>query len=332
MKTILFAIPFLMCAVALVPGTPSDPDRALTPAETYRLSMMYESGRGGVPRDTAESLRLLRESAEQGYAPAMNYLGYCYGTARLGLANSPDSALYWIEKAATAPQPDPKAFNNLGAVLLDGSMGIKQDYGKARYWLERGSEAGAPTSKAMLAKIYLQGLGVEPDTALSLPLLQTAAAAGVRDAASELAAIVLPPLMEQAPAQALESALPYYHQRIMPVALPLIERAADADLPLAVAILAQCSAEGLGLPYNYEHAIDLYARAAALGEPHAQFILAEALQSFPDLLADSPELLQTLSESALCADPDESLAATLYRLAALGGVTDAATALAPLRP
>lgn len=331
MKTLL-AIPFLLCGAALLHHNPCEQSETLTPAQTYRLSMMYESGRGGVSRDTAEALRLLRKSAAEGYAPAMNYLGYCYGAPLLGLTQNPDSALYWIERGATAPEPDPKAFNNLGAILMEGALGIQRDYEKARYWLERGNRAGAATSTAMLAKIYLQGLGVEPDTAAALPLLRIAAGAGIRDAASELAAIVLPQTDTLSPAQALEYALPYYHEKIMSVALPLIQRAALADVPLAVAILAQCTAEGLGLPYNYERAIDLYAHAATLGEPHAQFILAETLQSFPDLLEGRDKLLQVLTDAATPGETEEPYATILYRLAARSGVTDAGAALAPLRP
>lgn len=326
MKTLLLLLAAACLTAVYGHGGPE------TPEGLYRQSMLLETGRGGVARDTAASLALLRQSAGEGYAPAMNYLGYCYGTANLGLRHDPDSTLYWIERAATADVPDPKAFNNLGAILLNGEFGIKRDYAKARYWLQRGSDAGVATSAAMLAKVYLQGLGVGPDTVQALPLLRRAAGAGMHDAALELASIVLPATDTLTAAQALDWALPYYHERIFPVALPPIGRAAEAGVPLAVAILAQCTAEGMGVPYDYARAVELYARAAALGEPHAMFILAEALQSFPDLLDSDPGLIATLIGREQCDDTEVSLAGILYGRAAREGVTNATEALRPLRP
>ncbi|MCM1006032.1 MAG: sel1 repeat family protein [Lachnospiraceae bacterium] len=299
----------------------------------YRLSIAYENGIPGCAPDTAAAIDLLHKSAMGGYAPAMNYLGYCYGAGHLGLRRDADSALWWIEKAAAADVPDPKAFNNLGAMLLYGELGVQRDYAKARYWLSKGAEAGVATSAAMLAKVYLQGLDIEPDTTAAIPLLRQGARAGILDAALELADIILPQTDSLPSEQLLNTALPYYHERITPVAIPLIERAANADVPLAVAILAQCTAEGIGVDYDYDRAVELYARAAALGEPHAQYILAETLQALPDLLASRPELVSTLIGHEECDDTDTAtLSEILYARAAHAGITDAAKALQPLRP
>lgn len=282
----------------------------------FWLSSMLEQGTEGFAPDTAKALALLRTAADSAYAPAMNYLGYAYAVPLLGLTQDPDSALMWIERAAMSPRPDPKAFNNLGMLLLTGQHGVRRDYAKARYWLARGSEMHVPTATASLAKIYLEGLGTKPDTAQAVTLLRRAAAQGLTDAGMQLADLVLPPADTLPPADMLDLALTYYHDRIWPVAIPLLRRAAKAQEPLALAILAQCHAEGLGVPYDHAKALDLYIQAAALGEPHAGYILAETLQTFPDMAGTCPAL-----------DPE-----TLYRQAAEAGVTDAAEALAPLRP
>lgn len=150
----------------------------------------------------------------------------------------------------------------------------------------------------------------------ALRLLRRAASRGLDDAAHELASLVLPATDSLSSAARLDFALPYYHDRIWPVAIPLIQSAADCGEPLAIAILAQCAAEGIGVPYDYARAISLYAKAAAMGEPHAQFIMAETLQAFPDLLGEYPGLD----------------APSLYKSAAEAGVSDATEALAPLRP
>lgn len=290
------------------------------PEVMYRLSGLYETGYAGVEKDSATALSLLRRSADAGYSPAMNYLGYAYATSLLGLEHNPDSALIWIERAAMSPQPDPKAFNNLGMMLLTGTNGIKKDYGKARYWLEKGDERNLPSASSMLARIYLEGLGVQPDTTLAVTLLRKAATAGLQDATYKLAEIVLPTTDSLTVDETIELGLSYYHDRIMPVAIPLIKRAADANDSFAIAVLAQCTAEGRGVKYDFNDAVELYARAAALGEPHAQFILAETLQEFPDLLDALPDF-----------DFDFDIQ-DLYEAAAEKGITDASSAIMPLRP
>ena len=141
----------------------------------FRLSYILEQGTEGFAPDTVRALRLLRTAADSSYAPAMNYLGYAYAVPLLGLTQNSDSALMWIERAAMAPEPDPKAFNNLGMLLLTGQYGVKRDFGKARYWLERGSVLGVPTATASLAGMYLRGQDVQPDTVQAIHLLRKAA-------------------------------------------------------------------------------------------------------------------------------------------------------------
>lgn len=285
------------------------------PAAQYALSALLERGERGVPKDTARALSLLRASARAGYAPAQNYLGYCYAVPLLGLKEDPDSALAWIERAAMAPEPDPKAFNNLGLLLLDGVGGVRQDYDKALYWLRRGAERGVPTAQATLARAYLEGLGVPADTVAARALLYDASRAGLTDASIKLAALLQAETDTLTGAEALEYALPYYHSKILPVALPLIDRAAGAGVPLAQAIMAQLYSEGIAVGYDYARALQLYQAAAEGGDPSAQFILAELLAQYPDLL--SPGL----------PTPEE-----LYKAAEAGGVHDAPGALRRLRP
>lgn len=296
------------------------------PAAQFSLSSLIERGEEGFAPDTLKALSLLKASAASGYAPAQNYLGYAYAVPLLGLSRNADSTLYWIEKAALSQTPDPKAFNNLGMLLLNGSYGVKKDIDKARYWLERGAEKGVPTAQASLARLYLEGIGVTPDTIIASELLHKAAAAGLHDAGEMLAQIVLEHADTLSGKQALELAQTYYHERIFPVAIPLLWCAIDTNEPLAFAIMAQCAAEGIGIPYDYTLAIDLYAKAAALGDPHAQFILAETMQTFPDLIEDlQPRFISIYGQPL----PDIE---TLYKQAAAQGITDAPQALAPLRP
>lgn len=292
------------------------------PQAQYALSALLERGAEGFEPDTVRALRLLRSSAQSGYAPAQNYLGYAYGLKLLGLPENPDSALYWIECAALNKEPDPKAYNNLGMMLMTGTGGVRKDEVKARYWLERGAEMGVPTSKALLARMYLDGTGVVPDTVKATGLLREAARAGLTDAGEALADIVLPQAHTLNAKETFEMAMSYYHERIYPVALPLLALGTDTGYAPAIAVMAQCAAEGIGMPYDYPLSIYLYALAAELGEPHAQYILAETLQTFPDLLKDLEPIYGNINLDA----------ETLYRKAAEQGITNATEAVTPLRP
>ena len=254
----------------------------------FALSMLYEDGREGYPKDAARALQLIRSAAAQAYAPACNYLGFSYLNGALGLHQSADSALLWIERAATAPEPDPKAFNNLGMLLLTGDGGVRQDYAKARYWLQRGADRGLPTSQASLAQMYLYGIGVEQDSARAQQLLHTAARAGMLDAALQLRELTRAQTDTLGPQAALDLGLQYYRDKIYPLSAPLFRQASDGGNAYATALLAQAYAEGLGVHYDYPMALALYTTAAMAGDPSAMYILAEALEQFPDLL-QSPQ-------------------------------------------
>ena len=169
--TLILPLAAVLCGTAALPPAPEgDSPRArslqrlVARADSgvaqaqFALSGLIERGEEGFARDSVLALRLLRMSAGQGYAPACNYLGYCYFIPSLGLRQDADSALAWIERAASVPDPDPKAFNNLGMLLLTGEGGVRRDYGKAFYWLSKGACRGVPAAQASLAHMYLEGL------------------------------------------------------------------------------------------------------------------------------------------------------------------------------
>ncbi len=323
MKRILFGMALLPAALAGIAGMEAAPQvqqleeqvREGDSVAMYRLSYLLETGRGGVVPDSVRADSLLRASAEKGYAPACNLLGYRY----FDLA--PDTMLMWIQRAATAPEPDPKAFNNLGWLLSTGSGGVKRDMKKALYWYERGAEAGVPAAMTSLGELLLDNPEVPKDSVLAASLLRGAAAKGFRPAAERLWLLVAPEAEQLSAEEAREVGLEYFNDRIFPISSPLFMQAAKADDPYALALLAQSYAQGWGVPYDYDHAMHLFWHAALQGDPSAAYIVGETLQQFPDAFAD--ETTQ---------DEQQRTAADWLAQAVEAGITNAHEAIVRLTP
>ena len=71
----------------------------------YDLAYLYDTGYDTIPVDSALSSALYRASAEKGYAPARNYLGFRYYNGEGGLRRDIDSALFWRGGCATMLMP-----------------------------------------------------------------------------------------------------------------------------------------------------------------------------------------------------------------------------------
>ncbi len=61
---------------------------------------MYETGRGGLPKDQAQAVSWYRKAADAGDARAMANLGAMYETGRGGLPMDDAQAVSWYRKAA----------------------------------------------------------------------------------------------------------------------------------------------------------------------------------------------------------------------------------------
>jgi len=64
------------------------------------MGMMYENGRGGVPKDDAQALDWYRKAAHAGNSSGMYGLGLMYEDGRGGLPKDDAQALDWYRKAA----------------------------------------------------------------------------------------------------------------------------------------------------------------------------------------------------------------------------------------
>ena len=214
----------------------------------YQLARLYDTGYDTIPQDSVRSWALYHGSAEQGYAPAMNFIGFRYYNSQDG-SREIDSALYWIRKAANAG--DITAATNLGFLLTQGE-GVAHDEEEAAKWLTIASEAGVvDAQKGLLNLMKEKWMALSPDSAFNLGIDYYIGAAPILGAA-------------------------------------LLEMAANAGVSKAMALMGDAYSKGRGVGYDHQKSIEYFYGAARLGDPSAGFILAELLDIFPDAISSIP--------------------------------------------
>ncbi len=107
----------------------------------------------------AGALRLYRQAAASGYAPAQNNLGEMYERG-LGVPADRDKAAHWYLLAAR--QGEAHAQHSLGNMLITG-QGVKQDITEGINWLKKSARAGHASACADLAHIYAKGQYLQRD-------------------------------------------------------------------------------------------------------------------------------------------------------------------------
>lgn len=239
----------------------------------WRLSRVYETGYDSIPADTMRWLSLLRGAAQRGNPAAANYLGYIHGEGR-GVAQNPDSARYWISRAAEAG--DARAAANMAFMLIHKDS----DHLRAIPYLEKAAGGGVPTAMSLLADLHREGKGVEKDTAAAVSLYESAANAGLEDADLRLLNMMGRSWQRLPAAEAAELGKRYYLEKLPISGAFLMEL--GGDNPETLRLLGEAYALGRGKPYNYEKALEYYRRAAAAGDPKAIQIIKETEEIFPD--------------------------------------------------
>ena len=300
------------------------------PKALYDLAVLYDTGYDSIPVDSVKSTALYRLSAELGYAPARNYLGFRYFNGE-AVTQNVDSALYWITKAAAAG--DLKAANNLG-FLLANSDKVTHDYPQAVAWLSKAADAGLPSAQATLADLLRQGQGAPADTLMAVKLYTSAIKGGLRDAELKLLSMMGHD-WESLPADSAVSLGKFYYANNAPfIAVTLFENAAAENNADALALLGDAYSRGDGLDYNHDVSLDYFLRAALLGQPSAQFVIGELLDIFPDSLSSAaPEATLAEFYGSQSEIPSEIYTASYwYEQAACQGVTDSETAAQLLSP
>lgn len=294
----------------------------------FRLARTLETGYGSLlPRDSLRARLLFERAAADGYAPAQNYLGFL-----LYKEERPDSALSWFMRAAD--QGDMTAYTNIGWMLLNGE-GAVRDFDKALYWLREGVRRDSPAAAAMLADMYRTAAGVDADTIQARALydraLELYAKGRYRDAGAindvSKAIVSLYPAADSLATDSLMVlARKYMSLRAPAAGMAFVCKAADRGLPLAEALLGQAYARGRGMGYDPLASTVWFLRAAVHGDPSAQFIIAELLEMYPDILTE------TAADCGLTLDPDMHTAGYWLEKARAAGVDTVEKAHSPFVP
>lgn len=299
----LFAA-FLPAAIADVAGRDVGPilDELRCRADSgdgealYHLSALYERGYDTIPSDSVMAVRLLKQSASAGYAPAQNYLGYRLYEGQ-GMPRDVDSALFWIERAAE--QGDLKAASNLGYLLVEGNA-LVRDYAHGAYWLKKAAEAGLPVAMSQLGDLYATGRGVECDTLEAARLYERSAASGLRDAEWKLISMMENRWKVLPPDSAAALGRKYYLGGLPKSGVMLMEMSPASDAESEY-LLGDAYGKAYGVAYNHAVSQQHFLKAAIMGHREARRVVAELLEIFPDLFADE-SLERILREAGLRVD------------------------------
>lgn len=276
------------------------------PAETeavaaYALARLLDSGSGESERDPQEVMRLMERAADQGLAPAANFLGYTY---LFGTSNGNQDlakARAWLAKATAADHP--YAWNNLGVLLNDQ---YDDPAAAASAW-RRAVELGDDTGNAArsLARLLELGRGVSRDLPAAMALLRTAAA-GEYDEAQFQLALRLEHGLIAAPDPV--EAMAWY------------ARAATQGHARAAYRLGQMYETGIGDSADAANAAGWYRLAAMQGHVASHYALARLILESAELRPAGESLAQTALQRLIDAANEQGVDkfSDLYWLAAEG--------------
>jgi TPR repeat protein len=115
------------------------------------LGVLYENGRGGLPKDDREAARLYKLAAEQGEGSGQNNLGFFYQMGRGGLPKDDREAARLYELAAA--QGNAAAQINLGGFYERGLGGLAKDDQEAGRLYKLAADRGNAAARAFLARL-----------------------------------------------------------------------------------------------------------------------------------------------------------------------------------
>jgi uncharacterized protein len=220
------------------------------------LGELYMRGRG-VEHDPHKAVYWYERAVEAGYLPAHVLLVRMY-TGNRGLPADPVKKLYHLRKGAEAGRWD--AILDLGNALLSGE-GVERNPEEAYALLIRAAEEGGGDAVGLVGYLYAQGLGVPKSLPDAIYWLQRAV-----DGGSYKSEIMLESLRKT-------DRVPPRDQ--YPKSFAELLDLAAKDRPAACYEVGVFYIRGQGVRKNETEGVRWILRAAELGNPRAQWHIAE---------------------------------------------------------
>lgn len=131
----------------------------------YNVGWCYFNGYG-VEADQVEAMRWIRMAAEQGYGLALDMMWQAYYFGMKNLPRDYKQAADWMVKAMAQGEQMPQFY--LATLYLEGK-GVEADTAKALSLFTQSAEAGYMWSQNKLGGLYEVGIGVPADSPLLMP-------------------------------------------------------------------------------------------------------------------------------------------------------------------
>lgn len=153
------------------------------------LGSLYSDGIG-TAKDPGQAFKLFQSSADKGTRLGWLFLGDAHHFGTGTAINEQKAASSWMK---AADQKHPVAFLRLAGAYVEGE-GVNQSYDKAKMYAEYALESDAdvrPYAAALLARLYMEGLGVDKSAVLAAKYLRQSAAGGHIGSMNNYAALCL---------------------------------------------------------------------------------------------------------------------------------------------
>ena len=253
--------------------------------ELFEKGVDYYKGRNNTKIDYVKAFECFLSSSIDGYASAMNWLGYCYEYGK-GTKKNLDSAFGWYEKAANANVAN--AIYHLGRLYYDGK-GVQQDYNKAFGLFKKACDLRESLAYEYLADCYFYGQGTKINYEKALQFYLKVKPRGVIE--YQIGCIYARGLSTGSDypkaAEHFQKGVDFGHahsmnnlgalyyngegvQKDYNKAFELFKKASDLGVTTAHGWLADCYYYGYGTKKDYQKALQLYLKAKSNGYNEAQ--------------------------------------------------------------
>ncbi|KAF9374456.1 hypothetical protein BGX21_004124, partial [Mortierella sp. AD011] len=293
----------------------SPQDLLESPESNHGLGLAYFKG-NGVQKDDIRAMECFQKAADQGYAPALAFIGYMYEYGK-GVPQSYSEAIEWYRKAAS--QGNVTAMHNLGVLYYDGKC-IPPNFSEAFKWFSEAAGRGSASALNYIGVIYNNGKGVPQDHKIAKEYFSKAAIQGDTSAMNNLGAMYRD---GKGVVQNYQEAMVWFHEAANQgnisafnnigcmyrngdgvvqnygEAMFWFQKAADRGFPAAQVALGDMYRDGQGVAQDYEKASAWFTKAAGRGYPAAQVALGDMCRGGHGVAQDDYEASEWYRKAAL---------------------------------